>query len=160
MARTLTGLPEPPPLPDGITLRQVTEEQDAHAFRDFAAWRWRVPEKHRSELGAILANMHFGQPGSKFHMWQAWRGDMAVAKAGLYLSEGSAGIYGVATRPEARRLGLAQVLTVTALAEAHRQGLNLAVLHSSPMAERLYRRLRFEAVAPFSLFSTSAEAPV
>jgi predicted acetyltransferase len=92
-------------------------------------------------------------------MWQAWREGQPIAKAGLYLTDGSAGVYAVATRPEARRQGLARALTLTALQHARRLGHNLAVLHSSPMAESLYRSLGFETVANFGLFA-SVEAHV
>lgn len=87
-------------------------------------------------------------------MWQAWRGDQPIAKAGMYLSSGSAGIYGVVTRPEARGLGLARSLTLTALHEAHSSGYNLAVLHSTPMAVNLYRSIGFDSIAEFRFFAS------
>ena len=87
-------------------------------------------------------------------MWQAWREGKPIAKAGMYLSYRSAGIYAVVTRPEARRLGLARSLTLKALHEACSQGYRLAVLHSTPMAESLYRSLGFSTVAEFRLFAS------
>ena len=159
MARTLTALPDPPPLPEGVTLRKVRDERDTSAFYDFAAWRWGIPEEHRDHVGPVMTSFCFGQPGSKAHMWQAWRDGQPIAKAAIYLAAGSAGIYAVVTRPEARRQGLAQILTLKALVHARRSGQHLAVLHSSPMAEGLYRSLGFETVAPFRLFA-SEEAHV
>jgi ribosomal protein S18 acetylase RimI-like enzyme len=70
------------------------------------------------------------------------------------MGSGSAGIYGVVTRPEARHLGLARILTLTAVYAARRSGYRLAVLHSSPMAEGLYKSLGFETVASFRLFAS------
>ena len=62
--------------------------------------------------------IRLGEPDSNSHMWQVWRGGQPVSKAGMYLSSNSAGTYAVVTRPEARRLGLARILTRIALQEA------------------------------------------
>ncbi len=159
MARSLADLPEVPPLPEGVTVRKVIEEGDAHEFIEFATWRWGVPEEYWGLYETIVAIFQLGKPGSKAHMWQAWRAGQPVAKAGMYLASGSAGIYAVVTRPEARRLGLARILTLTALQAARKRGHNLAVLHSTPMAEGLYRSLGFKTVAEFRLFA-SVEAHI
>jgi ribosomal protein S18 acetylase RimI-like enzyme len=154
MARSLDELPRLPPLPDDIEIREIVDERDASAFYQFAAWRWHVPDEQKAQYAAITVGFRIGQSGSKLHMWQAWRAGQPVAKAGLYLGAWSAGIYGVVTRPEARRLGLARSLSLTALREARSRGYRLAVLHSSPMAEGLYRSLGFEPVAEFRLFAS------
>jgi GNAT superfamily N-acetyltransferase len=154
MARGLADLPEPPPPPDGITVRKMMDEHDAQAFFQFATWRWGVPPTYQAQYEAVVADFHFGQPGSQAHMWQAWRAGRPIAKAGLFLATGSAGVYAVATRPEARRLGLASLLTLTALDYARRNGHTLAVLCSTPMAESLYRSLGFETRAEFRLFAS------
>jgi ribosomal protein S18 acetylase RimI-like enzyme len=154
MARGLDELPKLPPLPGDVEVRKVAGERDASAFHQFAAWRWHVPDAYREQYAAIVKGYRIGQSGSRLHMWQAWRAGQPVAKAGLYLGAGSAGIYGVVTRPEARRLGLARTLSLTALRYARSRGYRLAVLHSSPMAEGLYRSLGFEPVAEFRLFAS------
>jgi ribosomal protein S18 acetylase RimI-like enzyme len=154
MARTLTDLAAPRPIPEGIEVRKVVEETDASEYYEFASWRWGVPEDYHNQLSATLAEFRLGRPGAKAHAWQAWRDGQPVAKVGLYLSTGSAGIYGVATRPAARRLGLASILSLTALKTAQTLGRDLAVLHSTPMAEPLYRSLGFETIAEFGLFAS------
>jgi len=74
-----------------------------------------------------------------------------VSKVVLNLDTGAAGIYGVATKPEARGLGLARMLTLNTLHAARDAGHTLGVLHSTPMAVSLYERLGFRAIAPFSV---------
>jgi GNAT superfamily N-acetyltransferase len=154
MARTLANLPDVPFPPAGFEIRKVTEEKDATAFLQFAAWRWHIPEEYVKLYGAIAAVFQFGKPGSRAHMWQAWHEGHPVAKAGMYLGSGSAGIHGVVTRPEACRRGLARILTLTALHEARSAGYHLAVLHSTPMAENLYQSLGFATTAEFYLFGS------
>ena len=140
MARGFDDLPKLPPLPDDIKIRKVTDERDASAFYQFAAWRWHVPDEYKGHYAAIVKGFRFGQSGSRAHMWQAWRAGQPVAKAGMYLG--------------ARRLGLARTLTLTALYEARSLGYRLAVLHSTPMAESLYRSLGFDTIAEFRLFAS------
>ena len=155
MVRSLSHLPEvPPPAPE-VEIRKVAGERDAGAFHQFAAWRWNIPEQHNAVYAAVVSPFRFGLPGSWAHMWQAWREGSPIAKAGLYLASGSAGIYAVVTRPEARRLGLARILTLTALQYARQAGYGLAVLHSTPMAEGLYKSIGFATHAEFRLFATT-----
>ena len=154
MVRHLDELPEISPIPEGIEVRKVMDERDASAFYQFASWRWNIPEQYQSHYKAIAKGFQLGQPGSKVHMWQAWCDGKPIAKAGMSLSNKSAGIYAVVTRPEARRLGLASTLTLIALHEAKSRGCPLAVLHSTPMAERLYRSLGFNTIVEFRLFAS------
>jgi len=154
MARDLTDLPELPPLPEDIEVRKVADESDTCAFYQFAEWRWHVPDEYRDEYAAIVTEFRVGKPSSKAHMWQAWRAGQPISKAGMYLGSGSAGIFAVVTRPEARGLGLARFLTLAALHEARSSGYRLAVLHSTPMAENLYQSLGFATIAEFRLFAS------
>ena len=154
MVRSLAELPESTPLPKGIEVREIIGEEDFAEYSDFVSWRWGVPEEYMGQLRTSLAHFQIGKPGSKSHMWQAWRAGQPISKAGLYLAAGSAGIYAVATRPEARRLGLAGILTLKALKKARKFGKDLAVLHSTPMAESLYQSLGFETIAEFRLFAS------
>lgn len=158
MGRVLDDLPEIPLPPDGIEIRKVAGEEDAGAFYQFAAWRWHVPDEHLATYNTIVRAYRFGQPGSNTHSWQAWRGGRPVSKAGLHLGERSAGIYAVVTRPEARGLGLASLLTLTALHHARSSGFRYAVLHSTPMAESLYRSLGFDTIAPFHVYASEGTA--
>ena len=154
MVRNLDSLPELPTIPDDIQIRKVTGEKDEGAFYQFAAWRWNVPEPYQEQYAAIARVFRFSEPGTRAHMWQAWRAGQPIAKAGVLLGSKCAGIYAVVTKPEARRLGLARLLTLTALYEARSKGYTLAVLHSSPMAESLYQSLGFETIEEFHLFAS------
>ena len=53
----------------------------------------------------------------------------------------------VATRPDARRRGLATAVTATALGDARNRGVSTASLQATPMAEQLYTRLGFKPVS-------------
>jgi ribosomal protein S18 acetylase RimI-like enzyme len=154
MARTLDDLLEVTTVPPGVDIRQVRTERDASAFTQFAAWRWHIPDEYQVQYASIAQGFRFGMPGSRAHMWQAWYQGQPVAKAGMYLSSDSAGIYAVVTRPQARRQGLARALTLTALHAARSRGYRVAVLHSTPVAERLYQSLGFDTIAEFRLYAS------
>jgi ribosomal protein S18 acetylase RimI-like enzyme len=123
-------------------------------FFELVAWRYSLPAAAAATLLSIMRARHFGEPECPTQAWVVRRQGHVVSKVILHLTGDVAGIYGVATRPEARGEGLAEHLTATALAFARRHGARLAILHSTPRAQPLYERLGFTAVADFRLFST------
>lgn len=154
MAMDLADLQEVPGLPDGIEIRKVQDEQDAIDFSQFAAWRWGIPKEYQEKYESIVAQFRIGKQGTNVLAWQAWRDGQPISKLVMHLGSNSAGIYGVSTKPEARGLGLARALTLTALHEAKAAGYKLSVLHSTPMAQPLYRNIGFSDVAEFTLFAS------
>jgi GNAT superfamily N-acetyltransferase len=154
MVHQLEGLAEPPPLPADIEVREVISDEDIYEFNELAAWRWAVPEVHRPHLQAMIRYFRPGQPGSHTRFWLAWQAGKPISKIGCYYAPGSAGIYAVATIPEARGQGIASALTLVALSAAKEAGKKMAVLHSSPLAEPLYARLGFETVTAFHLLTS------
>ena len=154
MARLLDNLPEPPSLPAGVEIREAREEQDLNELYGFAAWRWGVPDEFRPQLGKMIKQFNIGERGSNTRFWMAWKDGAAISKIGLYNGSGSAGIYAVATKPEARGMGLASILMDVAMKAAREIGQKLCVLDSSPLAEKLYERLGFIRVSSIPLYST------
>lgn len=158
MARNLENLPEPPPIPEGVEIREAVEENDLIAVLDLAAWRWGVPEEFRPQLGKIIGKFNAGERGSNTRFWLAWKDGLPISKIGMFNGSGSAGIYAIVTKPEVRGLGLASILMNVAMLAAKDMGQKLCVLDSSPLAEKLYQRLGFITVAPFHLYSSIAGA--
>jgi GNAT superfamily N-acetyltransferase len=145
----LSDLPEIPEPPAGIEITEVNERQGKQELIEFATWRWAIPKEYHDVYRDIIAPFEFGRPGSKFSVWQAWMDGKPVSKVAVSRSKNSVGIYAVATRPEVRRMGLAGTLTLHALHEMRKEGYEIAVLHSTPMAESLYASMGFEKVADF-----------
>ena len=113
-----------------------------------------MPEHAKPTLRSIVDAARFGEPGSVTRGWLARLDGRVVSKAVLHVDNGVAGIYGVATKPEARGLGLARQLTIRALDAARAAGVEIGVLHSTPMAKSLYEGIGFHAVADHVLYST------
>ena len=79
-----------------------------------------------------------------------------VSKALLNLDASAAGIHGVATKPEARGMGLARHLTLQALHTGRDAGYRMGMLHSSAMARSLYEAIGFRQVSEFYVFVSGA----
>jgi len=74
----------------------------------------------------------------------------------LFLHGGVAGIYNVATLPEARGHGYGAAITATPLLAARAMGYRIGVLQSSPMGLNVYHRLGFQPHGMFSMCMWSA----
>jgi ribosomal protein S18 acetylase RimI-like enzyme len=153
MAMELAGLPPLPSAPAGVEVHPVTRGHDMFAFAEFVAARWHVPDDARAHLQAIMEVARIGEAGSPNRAWVAVKDGVALAKAFTHDGAGVVGLYGMATKPEARGLGLARLMGLTALHDARAAGQELAILHSTPMAVSLYRGMGFEVVAPFHIYA-------
>ena len=80
-----------------------------------------------------------------------WRGT-PVSVSAMVVAAGVAGIYAVATLPEARRRGLGRWMTVAPLLEARQAGCRVGVLQASPMGYPVYQALGFVDVVPYRLW--------
>ena len=68
----------------------------------------------------------------------------AVATASVFFYEGVAGLYCVATLPEARGKGIGSFVSAAPLIEAREEGYRIAILQSSRMGYPVYVRLGFK----------------
>ena len=88
--------------------------------------------------------------------WQHYLGLLngkPVATSWLSYGGGVAGIYGVATHPEARRQGIGAALTLAPLLDARAMGYRIGILQSSAMGYNVYRGLGFQEYCKFSVYS-------
>ena len=85
-----------------------------------------------------------------------WLGGLPVATSLLFLHNGIAGIYQVATLPEYREQGIGTAMTSVPLREAFGQGYHIGVLESSQMAISMYRRLGFQQYCTLSAYVWSS----
>lgn len=80
-----------------------------------------------------------------------------VAASTLFLGAGVAGIYNVATTPEARGRGIGSTMTLAPLFEARQRGYRAGVLQSSDIGYAVYERLGFRKLCHMDHFYWSGE---
>jgi ribosomal protein S18 acetylase RimI-like enzyme len=94
-----------------------------------------------AELNGVTAELVTGVPGLRAYATTGFESGLIVIPAGI-----DANISFVATRPDARRRGLAALVTRTALRDARDRGFVTASLQATAMAESIYTRVGFRPV--------------
>ncbi len=152
MTADLHDLP-PVPVATGVDVQAVTTPAQVEAYMDLVAARWGVPDAARRHHAALGAIVRLDDAASPNRAWLALRDGQPVAKAFTHDGAGVVGLYGMATVPAARGLGLGRLLGLTALHDARARGIRTGILHATPMAVGLYERMGFRAAAPFTVFA-------
>lgn len=136
-------------LAEGYTFREVSAAEDG-------AWCEAVSEGYGLPLGV---GRLFGPargagrlPAGVARHFVAERGGEMVSTSMLYVSDGMAGIYGVATRVEHRGKGLAAYMASEPLRLAWGEGYRMGVLQASEMGAPVYRRIGYVTLGNMGLY--------
>jgi ribosomal protein S18 acetylase RimI-like enzyme len=142
-------LREPDRAPAVLDIRPVVDRQSRLAFSHVNSIAFRIPFEWCSELYDIDALW-----GGPFQGWVGYGNGEAVATAATLVAGGATGLYAVATLPDYRRKGCAEALVRHAVAHIEQsQGIGLSVLQSTHEGVTLYRRMGYQTVTHFSVFS-------
>lgn len=142
MAIDLAVLPETGRLPAGCTIEDVWGAERFDEWGRTYVTGYEMPPAMAAGALATLREMPSG-PGTPLRRYLVRLGGTAVASATLFMGGGAAGIYNVATLPQARGRGIATAVTLAALLLARSEGETAGVLHASEMAYSVYRRMGF-----------------
>lgn len=153
MAMALADLPAAVPHPASLDIRRVEDTDDLPLWSDIFVRGYGLPTEMAAPFEAIFAPMGIELPLRHYLGYVAGE---PVAATTLYLGAGVAGIYNVATLPEARRQGLGSALTLHALLEARDLGYLAGILQSSQMGYHVYERLGFRTSCAMEYFSWPA----
>lgn len=91
-----------------------------------------------------------GVPARYFYILD---GEVPVSFSMVFYAAGVAGIFNVATVPEAQKRGLGQLVTSACLSAAVEDGYDVAILHSSQAGVPLYKKMGFEQYCTLEYFS-------
>lgn len=154
MAADLQALNEDEPALAGFLIEEITSEEMLKSWLEVT-----IKGFGSSASGAqVYYDTYLLAGFGRFQPWHHYLGrlnNVPVAISSLLLHAGVAGIYGVATIPEARRSGIGAAMTLAPLREARSQGYHVGVLSPSQMGIRVYRRLGFQEYCKMSFYNLS-----
>jgi GNAT superfamily N-acetyltransferase len=137
-------------LPDGYSFARVTAAADRDTWADVFARGYGVPPL----VGAAFAGGIDGEESATAAVQYFWilNNDQPVCTSLVFLEQGVAGVYCVATLPEERKKGLGAHATAQPLRIAHQLGYRVGVLQSSAEGHSVYRRIGFTDFGEVPLF--------
>lgn len=144
MAVILEELNESLPVPDHFSIHSVQDEASQWEWCQTMAAGFGIPAE-RSEFAVTSWFQLISKLDQNSTIaYTGFLEDKPVATSLLQLGGGVAGIYAVATIPEARRRGIGAQVTLYPLLEARLRGYKAGVLEASEMGFPVYRSLGFQ----------------
>jgi ribosomal protein S18 acetylase RimI-like enzyme len=132
MAADLLALEEDQSPPADLSIKRV---RDGERLATWARTAWTgtgFPEESREAFVELEGSIGITPDTSRLRYLGYQRG-VPVASSAMTLQDGVAGIYAVATLPEARRQGLGRALTLAPLLDARHMGYRVGTLQASSM---------------------------
>lgn len=149
MAANLQALTESVSTVDGLEVRAVRDEESLRAWAHVFTLGYGLPPEWASSVYDLWLRLGLGFPMQNY--LGILNGE-PVATSCLFLGGGGAGIYSVATLPNARGKGVGAALTLKPLHDARDMGYRIGVLQSSEMGYRVYERLGFRHLCQIENF--------
>lgn len=151
MAIDLLTLLEDNPLPPDLIIKEVSDGEMLKQWICTMTTGSELPNSLQTLLLGLYNRSGFVQVPSVRYYLGLLNGE-PVATSLLFLAGGVAGIYNVATLPQARGRGIATALTVAPLLAARAEDYRFGVLQSTKMGFNVYRRLGFQEYCTFSFY--------
>lgn len=145
--------PEPPDI-EGLRIVVASGPEER---RDWGRLTIRSFEMEEN-LGAAMGDCEATIPAEMFDIqprYTAYLNGHPVAVSSLVMSDGLAGVYAVATLPDARKRGIGTAMTLHAMAEGWRRGARSAILQATDMGRPVYERIGFRAVFGYQTYLQS-----
>ncbi len=128
---------------EDLTVTEIEDLETLKILRSIEILGFGASEMAAQRYYDSYAYTGFGE-GTPWRHYVGWLHGEPVAIASLLFYAGVAGMYGVATIPQCRRVGVAATMTLHALHEARRLGYRIAILSPTEMSYALYQRIGFK----------------
>lgn len=132
-----------PETPDGFRLERVETPEQNKRYAKLLVRAYGIPEFAEETMMSIYEEM--GIRDDLRHYFGYYE-DTPMATASVLYSDGVAGIYNVATLPEARGKRIGSMITAAPLIDARERGYSISILHSTEMGYNVYRRLGYQEI--------------
>jgi ribosomal protein S18 acetylase RimI-like enzyme len=144
MAADLENLNESLPAPVGLSIQPSQDDDAWWAWSRTMARGFGAPSARFEFAVNTWHNLLSELNPTTAQAYTAWLDGTPVATSLLLLGGGVAGIYSVATIPEARCKGIGAQVTLYPLHQARQMGYKVGVLQSSEMGLSMYKSLGFQ----------------
>lgn len=142
MAVDIAAVKAEPRWPEGLAIAEIQNQETLKLLRLLEMKGFGATVEAAQNYYDVYVAVGFG-PGRVWRHYLGWLNGEAVSMASLLFHAGVAGIYGIATRPEARQKGVGTAMTLHAINEARAQGYCIAILTPTEMSEHIYREMGF-----------------
>lgn len=136
--------------PDNFSVSPIRDEEMLARWMKVAMTGFNIPSEYERACFEFFAGTGFGD---SLRYYIGMLDGTPVAVSQLFVCSNIAGIYWVATVPEARNRGFGVAITRAPLRDAAAMGCRIGILHSSTSGFGVYRRLGFNDYSKLTLCS-------
>lgn len=138
-----------PPLPDGLVVQRADTAEALGRHAALLAASFQLPVE---VMAGFLSDVPLRD--ARLLAFNGLLDGGPVAASAVFVEDGVAGIYDVATLPHRRGRGLGEAMTWQAIREGMARGARVAVLQPSPMGRPIYERMGLQVVARWRQFTS------
>ena len=151
MAIDMRNMNKSLPVTPDLTIKQVENNGALLHWCQVATAGFEMPDFTIECFYEWFLSLGFGNR-SPIRTYLGWLNGKAVATSALFLGAGVAGIYCVATLPQARRWGIGAAMTLRPLQDARQMGYRVGILQASQMGFPVYRKIGFKEYCRINLY--------
>jgi GNAT superfamily N-acetyltransferase len=155
MAVDLSALNENLKAPSGLTIERVGGRETLRQWAYTSAIGFGLSGADADTWFDVFTDLGSELPLRNYLGILDWE---PVATSQLFVAADMAGIYAVATVPEARRQGIGTAMTLAPLRKALALSYRIGILHASPMGLGIYRRIGLRETCKMSRHTWTDEA--
>ncbi len=156
MAIDLSILKEDEPQPHNFTIRPVENDEMLETYVCVAAKGFDIPASIHDSIVELERGVGVG-PDVSLSRYIGYQNGVPVASSAMLIHSGVAGMYNVATLPEARRQGIGAAMTRMPLIDARQKGYRVGTIQAMEMGYSVYKKLGFRDVCSISLYLAGNE---
>jgi GNAT superfamily N-acetyltransferase len=151
MAIDLSALPQEESLPANLEITLVNDIESLKHWVRIAMVGFEIPDEILDDLFELELSLGINSKQQYIRFLGWWKG-LPVATSALYFDAGVAGVYYVATLPEARRQRFATSLVLAALRKARALKYYVGTLQASEMGVNVYTQIGFQEYCKMGLY--------
>ncbi len=141
----------------GLEVRRVSSPAELATFAELSAANWTPPDQDVITFYRLASAALLG-PDCPQWLYLGLLDGTPVATAEATVTEGTAGLYNIATLPRFRGRGIGSIMTWRPLRDARGRGCDLGVLQAAPDGVGIYHRLGFTEFGPITEYKPPAQS--